>query len=171
MRPAVVFIACSTGAAPGFGDGAHFELRVQAMGVLLAWSILNLVVGGAGAAILRRRPLGVFLGANAAWNLVNLAIAAGGLWSALSHDPGSLVGIALLREVELFQKILLVNVGLDVGYVAAGVVTALWGRDRGDVWRTPIGLALVLQGLFLFVFDVVVTVMVGDQLDHLWTLI
>lgn len=146
----------------------HFGFRVTAMGVLLAWSILNLVAGGLLAAFLRRPLLRVFFGANAAWNVVNLAIAAGGMLAALGHEPGSLLGPALLREVVFFQKVLLVNVGLDVGYVATGVVTVLWGRDRQEPWRLGVGAALVVQGAFLLGFDIVLAVLVGGQIDALW---
>lgn len=149
-------------------DTAHFEFRTQAMSILLGWSILNLLGGGLGAVAARPISWRVFLGANAAWNIVNLAIALAGYFSAKAYEPGSLEGVAFLREVVFFQKILLVNVGLDAGYIAAGVLTVLWGRDRDDPWRLSIGLALVLQGLFLLVFDIALSSMVNGQLDALW---
>lgn len=145
---------------------AHFAFRISAMQVLLAWSILNLVVGGLGARRASTRAHQAFWGGSAAWNTVNLAIAAGGWWGAVNPDP--IDGAALLREMVFFRDVLLTNVGLDVGYMAVGVVTWLWGRDRSEPWRTGIGLALVLQGLFLFVFDVALTVLVSSDIGAAW---
>ena len=149
-------------------EQTHFLFRSHAMTVLLGWSVLNLVAGSLGAALFRLRSRKVFWGANAAWNLVNLAIATAGLLSARAHPLGSLAGIALAREIVVFQGILLVNVGLDVGYVATGVVTYFWGRERSEPWRRGVGSALILQGGFLFVFDVILTFMVYGQLLELW---
>jgi hypothetical protein len=152
-------------------EAAHFDFRVRAMSVLLAWSALNILAGGAGAVLGRTKGARVFLGANGAWNLVNLAIALGGLLSALGHAPGSLEGIPLVREMVFFRDVLLVNVGLDVGYVGAGVVTWLWGRSLQEPWRIGIGLALVVQGLFLFGFDVILSFIVSGHLAEGWGLV
>ena len=54
------------------------------------------------------------------------------------------------------------------GYIATGVIVRQWGRDRRDPWRMGIGLALVIQGLFLLVFDVSMTAWVQGQLPALW---
>jgi hypothetical protein len=52
------------------------------------------------------------------------------------------------------RRLLLVNAGLDVGYVAAGVALVRAGRVRG---RDSVGdgVAVVLQGGFLLVLDLV----------------
>lgn len=149
-------------------EAEHLAFRLGAMQVLGSWAVLNLVVGTAWA--LRAGDLRVraFMASNAAWNVVNLALALFGGWAAANHELGSWTGVTLLREVDLLLKILLVNVGLDVGYMGAGVVTFLWGRDRESPWRLGIGAALVLQGLFLFIFDVTLSVMTNAQLERLW---
>lgn len=147
----------------------HFEFRVTAMTILSTWAVANLVVGGAGAALARAHWWRIFFGANAAWNLVNLAIASFGLWAAASHEPGTYVGGALVREMVFFRDLLVLNVGLDVGYVMAGVVAWLWGRDRPCPWRSAIGVALVVQGIFLFVFDLMASSRVTAQLQPLWS--
>lgn len=152
-------------------EADHFGFRVNAMRVLLGWAVLNMVVGVVGAAVTKNRAIRVFFGANAAWNLVNFAIAAGGAWSAAIHAPGTLSGAPLVQEMAFFQDVLLVNAGLDVGYAGVGSVTYLWGREKGDIFRAPIGLALILQGLFLLGFDITLSMMVGSQLEGAWAIL
>lgn len=159
------FVAASPDLA---AETAHFELRTGAMGVLAGWAIANILLGGAGAALFRQKGIRIFLGACAAWNLVNLAIAGFGLYDAASHVPGTLSGTSLVREIVFFRGVIWVNLGLDVGYAMAGLVAWLWGRDRPCVWRQGIGLALVVQGLFLFGFDLTLALRFGAELDALW---
>ena len=45
------------------------------------------------------------------------------------------------------RRVLLVNAGLDVGYLAVGAALVRHGRWRGDGW------AVVVQGAFLLVLD------------------
>lgn len=149
-------------------EAEHIAFRVAAMQVLGAWALLNIAGGAVGAWATRSRPLRAFFLGNAGWNVVNLAIAVGGGLAALQHAPGTWEGVTLLREVELFLRILLVNAGLDVGYVASGVIAALWGRERREPWRLGIGSAVALQGVFLFVFDVVISTLTHRQLEALW---
>ncbi len=70
------------------------------------------------------------------WALINAAIAYGG-WLGAEPDPTGL------------RRILWVNAGLDLLYVAVG--SALWMRPRPML--KGFGLAIVVQGLFLFLFD------------------
>ena len=103
---------------------------------LLAWSLLSM---GSAIVGLHRRPgeyWRAFWFMSGLWGLIDGAIA----WYTLLGDwpdPATLVNI------------LRVNAGLDLLYIAAGValLTRVGPRPRG------FGLAVLIQGLFLFLLD------------------
>ena len=103
--------------------------------VLGRWAAGSLVVGGLLAADPRTRGFGR---QTAAWGAVDGVIA---LIGARRQAAGRTTDAARLRRV------LLVNAGLDVGYVAAGALLARRTRWRGD------GAAVVVQGAFLLWLD------------------
>lgn len=83
----------------------------------------------------------------AAWGAINLAIAAVGAARARSHPA----------EAGRLRRTLLINAGLDVGYVAAGAHVAhhrstFGGRISPEAARGH-GLAVVAQGLGLMTLD------------------
>ena len=83
----------------------------------------------------------------AAWGAINLAIAAVGAARARSHPA----------EATRLRRTLLINAGLDVGYVAAGAHVAhhrstFGGRVSPEAARGH-GLAVVTQGLGLMALD------------------
>ena len=102
--------------------------------VLGRWAAGSVAVGSLLTADPRTRGFGR---QTAAWGAVDGIIA---LVGARRQAAGRTTGAARLRRV------LLVNAGLDVGYVAAGAVL-LRTRWRGD------GLAVVVQGAFLLWLD------------------
>ena len=141
---------------------AFNQLRLQktqkAMTILGGWAVVNI---GAGIA-LQANSSGedkYFHQMNAIWNGINLAIALPGYFGARRTDPASFDYWQTVEETHKFQKILLFNAGLDLGYVAGGAY--LWERgknqaeiddqDRFKGW----GKSMMLQGGFLFVFDVI----------------
>lgn len=79
------------------------------------------------------RPLWLM---TAVWALINAAIAYGG-WLGAEPDPDRL------------RQILWINAGLDILYITAGL--GLWLRPRPML--KGFGLAIVVQGAFLFLFD------------------
>ena len=99
------------------------------------WAAGSLLVGGALAAVPRTRGFGR---QTAAWGAVDGVIAVVG---ARRAARGRTTAPARLRRV------LLVNAGLDVGYLAAGAWLSARPRWRGD------GLAVLVQGAFLLALD------------------
>lgn len=90
---------------------------------------------------------------SAAWGAVNTGIAAFGLAGG-AGDPAADWAAALGAE-NGYADVLLVNLGLNVGYAAVGATLwAVSGRGVADpaAWRGH-GVALVLQGIGLFVLD------------------
>lgn len=106
------------------------------------------VAGGAVLAAVASSPgTRAFGQQSAAWGAVDLAIAGLGAVRSAGHP----VGAARLRRT------LLVNAGLDVGYIAAGAAVAFLrpapgGRVTPEQARGH-GLAVVVQGLGLLALD------------------
>ncbi len=127
----------------------------KAMLVLGSWAVGNIGLGLA----LRANSTGEtrrFHEMNAIWNVVNLGIAGFGYYTAL-REPATLGAFAALEKEQTFQKVLLFNAGLDVGYVLGGLYLLERGR-RPEVDADQLrgyGKAVLLQGGFLFVFDLV----------------
>lgn len=140
------------------------RFRTNGMMVLGSWAVVNI----AGGLALRSNTAGstrYFHEMNAIWNGVNLGIAAFGYFGAMRMGmPDS--AFELYQEQIGMDKTLLFNAGLDLGYVAAG----LWMTERAktvdkrpEMWK-GYGQAVMLQGAFLFAFDVLMLVF-HDHID------
>ena len=121
-----------------------------------AWGAANAAAGSAliflsdAEARPGRRAFGIQA---AAWGAINVGIAVAGL-AGSAGAPDSLWADALGAE-NTYADILLVNLGLNVGYMAVGgTLLAVAGRgvSTPDAWRGH-GSALVVQGLGLLVLD------------------
>lgn len=131
-------------------------LAEQGMAVLGAWALLNLLVSGYLVARTDGRSEShYFHQMNVGWNFVNAVLAVVGLLRAHPNQAAGLTLAASLTAQFDFEKILLLNVGLDVAYL----VTGSWLRTRGQLTeKRPerllgFGRSLWLQGGFLLVFD------------------
>lgn len=130
------------------------NFRKRGMWVLGSWATANI----AGGLALRANTTGrqsYFYEMNAIWNTVNLGIAAFGYIGAMRMEmPAD--AFALYQEQVGLDKTLLFNAGLDLAYIAGG----FWMIERSktvdtnpDRWK-GYGQAVILQGAFLFVFDI-----------------
>jgi hypothetical protein len=142
-------------------NAARTSLNVKAMSALGAWAVGNIAVNGL---LLLTRPSHdrrgeayYFQQMNVFWNVVNLGLAAGGVYSSLTEEWS---GISLFETVERqasLERILLFNAGLDVGYMVAGLwmlERAKTSADSEAMWR-GYGHSLLLQGGFLLAFDTI----------------
>lgn len=129
----------------------------SAMIVLGSWAAGNLASG----AIFQSRRSGVekhFHQMNMGWNVVNLGIATLGYWRAGRKNPENGTLASSLRDFNSYQKTLLFNAGLDLGYVGGGLYLMERSRrfsgkksDQQKGW----GQSIILQGAFLFTFDLI----------------
>ncbi|NOK34947.1 hypothetical protein HMI49_17240 [Corallococcus exercitus] len=132
------------------------RVNQTAMGILFGWAVLNIGTGVAGH-FASEGETRAFFQANAAWNVVNLVIAGLGYHGQATSDPASWDLARSLAEGQRMEKVLLLNAGLDVGYIAFGGL--LWERGlRKDSERLRgWGKSVLVQGAFLLVFDGVLT--------------
>ncbi|MGZ8176548.1 DUF6992 family protein [Williamsia sp. SKLECPSW1] len=112
---------------------------------LALWGGASTVVGGAVALTGTTSRTRAFGQQNAAWGIIDVAIA------AVAHRQSTPPTTSTLR------RLLLVNTALDVGYVTGGTWFAwatpdLGGRVSRDQARGH-GAAVILQGAALFVLD------------------
>jgi len=124
----------------------------RGMGVLLGWSVLNIGLGTAGY-LLDEGPALYFHQMNAGWNVVNAAIAGFGLRGALRTDASNFNGLQTLEEGRSFERILAINIGLNVAYMTTGAFMWERGTRLNDVRLRGYGPSLVMQGAFLLIFD------------------
>ncbi|MCO7220464.1 hypothetical protein [Klenkia sp. PcliD-1-E] len=114
-------------------DAAAVETRLTT--VLGAWAAGSVTVGGVLALSRRTRGFGR---QTAAWGAVDGAIAAVGARNRRRRGP---------TDPARLRTVLLVNAGLDVGYLALGAALLRSDRWRGD------GAAVLVQGAFLLALD------------------
>ena len=103
--------------------------------VLGGWAAASVATGAVLAASPRTRGFGR---QTAAWGAVDGAIALVGRRRREAKGP---------TDPPRLRRVLLVNAGLDVGYLGAGAWLVRDGRWRGDGW------AVVVQGGFLALLD------------------
>ncbi|HYO72889.1 MAG TPA: hypothetical protein VEU33_43195 [Archangium sp.] len=130
------------------------RLNQTAMGVLLGWAVLNMGAGTAGH-FTTEGERKAFWQANAAWNVVNLAIGGFGLYGQLTATPETWDLARSLAEGQKMEKLLLLNAGLDVGYIAFGGFLLERGLRTDSAQLRGWGKSLLLQGGFLLLFDAV----------------
>ena len=89
---------------------------------------------------------------NAAWNIVNLGIAAFGYYGVQNAEM-TLMSSEIANELSKFNTILLINAGLDILYIGTGAW--LWNKGLRDSSSryTGYGKSVILQGTFLLLFD------------------
>lgn len=119
--------------------------------LLLVWSALSICAG----------LLLIFLGIpfwrgvglqGVVWGIIDAGIALFGLASSRRKGsrPDALTPTVLRREAKGLRRLLLVNVGLDVVYILAGIIVLL-------TFDTPFahgnGVGILIQGGFLLLFD------------------
>ncbi|UOQ53652.1 DUF6992 family protein [Hymenobacter cellulosivorans] len=143
-------------ALPALNHGREL-LAEHGMAVLGTWALLNLLVSGYLVARTdARSETHYFHQMNVGWNFVNAVLAVVGIVRA---NPNHVTGLTLAASLEAqfdFEKILLLNVGLDVAYLAIG--SGLRARGQATESQRPerllgFGRSLWLQGGFLLLFD------------------
>lgn len=121
---------------------------------LLAWSALSILtaiaIGLQGAAL---SPMATGIALQfAAWGLIDAIIAGFGLRGLESKIQQIPDPIQVEHDILKLRRLLWINTGLDVVYVAGGLALFLL-LGAGDDFARGNGLGVIIQGGFLLVFD------------------
>lgn len=130
------------------------QLNKTNMTILAGWAGVNIIQSSISSANATGSDK-AFFQMNTYWNVVNLAIAGVGLYSVKKAANKKLSLMQNLSEQQKLEKILLVNSGLDVGYVFAGLYLQERGQRLNNEQTQGFGKSVLLQGGFLLVFDIV----------------
>ncbi|MGM0545839.1 MAG: DUF6992 family protein [Bacteroidota bacterium] len=130
----------------------RISLNTNGMYVLSGWALSNIAIGSVGYFNSSGRTKYLHQ-MNVGWNIVNLAIAGGALYQYANADPTAFSLTQSLAESKSIENILLLNMGLNVGYIATGGF--LWERGLRKTNNRLIGYgqSLIIQGGFLLLFD------------------
>jgi len=126
------------------------------MYVLGSWAIANIAVGAYGWANNSRQSK-YFHQMNLFWNTVNLSIVGFALYRNYSGDISLMTAAEMMSEHSKVERLYLINAGLDVLYVGTGFLLKHLAENnskRRDLLK-GYGNSVILQGSFLFVFDLV----------------
>ena len=130
------------------------QLNKKGMLVLGSWAVANIAL----SPILANSTSGsdqYFHQMNGYWNGVNLAIAGLGYYNTIKIDSNDMTMSQIIKAQHKLEKTLVFNAGLDLAYIAAGYYLKERAKNtEGNPDRLQgFGESLVLQGGFLFVFD------------------
>ena len=128
------------------------NLRKSGMIVLGTWAGMNLFSGLSGNFLFENERK-YFFQMNAAWNVVNLGIATLGYVDA-SNINFDLPPTEILQDLQNFDRILFINAGLDLLYIGTGGYLLNRGLAKNKAQMIGYGRSILLQGGFLFLFDV-----------------
>lgn len=131
-----------------------YDLQKKGMIFLGSWAALN-ILSGSTAYFLSEKSTKYFHQMNAGWNIVNAGIAGFALYNISRIDASALSYTQSLNKLQNLDKFLLLNTGLDVGYMAAGAW--LWERGirKNSSRLEGYGKSLIVQGGFLLAFDLI----------------
>ncbi len=142
----------------------RIKTHKTSMYVLGGWAVGNIAVG---AALIGQHKGSErhFHEMNIAWNVVNFGLATLGYFATIKEDPANQDLYSSIMAHQSIQKTFLFNAGLDVGYVLGGIYlmerskNVTKNADRFKGW----GKSIVLQGSFLFVFDLAAYLVQSSQ--------
>lgn len=140
-----------------YQDIATQQLRYNMNGmiILLVWAVANIIFG----LILANKwkdsqQKKSFYLANAVWNVVNLVLALGSMVLLSNIVPTNLKLSELLYTFFNFEKLIALNLGLDIAFVAIGSFLVERGKHMKKMSFEGYGKALWIQGGFLFLLDI-----------------
>ncbi len=118
------------------------------------WATTNFIVSGIGWSTVTSGEAHYFHQMNVMWNTVNIGLAIPGYLKAKKANS-SLSFAETIRTQHRTEKVFLINSGLDIAYMAGGLLlrsAAKTNTTKHDQFN-GYGTSLLMQGGFLFVFD------------------
>ena len=132
-----------------------YNRQATAMTILGGWAGLNLVA----SPLIKTKSMYSwphFHQMNFNWNIVNAGIASFGFISAKKKSKLEWTNLSLAQERRKLQKILAINIGLDLCYMLVGsllIKNASKLDDSSKNRNMGFGNSLIVQGAYLFIFD------------------
>lgn len=127
-------------------------ITLTGMRVLQSWGAVNTVGGAVGWASAKGSDK-YFYQMSTFWGAVNLGVSTLGYLNAKKKVSQPLSADESLKAQKKLEKIFLINAGLDVVYTGAGLYLKTHGDKKDDEKLQGYGSSVMLQGIFLFVFD------------------
>lgn len=137
-------------------NAERLKLTKDGMYVLGGWAVGNMLISG--GMLVSNQTAGsttYFYRMNTMWNTVNIALAGSALYTIAGANPADFDLAYTLTEQNKIEKLLLVNAGLDLAYIATGLYLVERSKNRSkqsDMFK-GFGQSLWLQGGFLLAFD------------------
>lgn len=121
-----------------------------------SWASANIIVSGIGWATVPDGEAHYFHQMNVMWNAVNLGLAIPGYIKARKANS-ELSFFETVKTQHQTEKIFLINTGLDIAYMAGGLLlrSEVKSNSEKQYQYNGYGNSLLMQGGFLFVFDIV----------------
>ncbi len=143
-------------ALPDSLNAARIRTNQTGLKILLGWGAVNIAAGAVGYATADGEEARRFCQMSAFWGIVNGAIAGFGYRNALREAERTYTPEEAYKKHHRDRRVFLLNAGLDVLYVGAGVY--LHGRAGRPAADNPAllrgyGNAVLVQGAFLLLFD------------------
>ncbi len=134
-----------------------------------SWATTNFVASGIGWASVPSGEAHYFHQMNVLWNTVNIGLAIPGYLK--SKKANSMLTFSeTIRMQHKTEKIFLINTGLDIGYMASGLLlrsAAKINMSKKDQYN-GYGNSLLMQGGFLFVFDLTAYIIHNCHSNKSW---
>lgn len=141
--------------------------------ILGAWALTNLTIGGYLTYVLYNGEPESFHHMNASWGLVNLGVAWVMLYN-VNHTDSNTYDLAMtIHKHFQAQKLMMLNLGLDVSYTLAGVLLREHSKTnvKFSYMLKGFGRSLMLQGLFLLALDTTFYILYSSQNADLYRLL
>jgi len=131
-------------------------IQKKSMIALAGWSVVN-IVGSGVATDTRNKEVRYFHQMNVMWGGINLAIAGLGYWGASKEKINNPVLADVLKHQNRIEKTYLINAGLDVVYVGAGLLMNKTSNNQKNPEKFKgYGNSIMLQGGFLLIYDAII---------------
>lgn len=141
--------------------------------VLGGWAFANIIIGGYLTYKLEDGVTEAFHHMNAAWNLVNLGVAWTILHQANYSEPETYNLATSIAKHFQTQKLMMLNVGLDVSYTLAGLLLYEHSKNakRLNYLLKGFGISLMMQGGFLLLLDITFYSIYSSYNNELWEIL
>ena len=135
-------------------NAQRYKIDQDLMLTLGSWATINIVGSGVGWATASNDEMKYFHQMNTLWNTVNLGLAIPGYLKA-KRKRTDLDFYTTADEQRKTETVFLINAGLDIGYVSAGLLLRNMATSNAAYKDqfTGYGNSLLIQGGFLLFFD------------------